>query len=373
MIATRRYRVEEARPAEVEAELQRLWTENLPLAISARLKYQHLYEEGPHAAQPVLVLRAEHEPGAPIVGCIGVLGRPFAVRGQAATAALFVDLAVDRAHRSLGPALQLVKAARTFAQRSFDLAYGFPNRAAVGVFTRAGFERLGEMSRHVRPLRHGPWLSRLGEVVALPAGLARTLGHPWVARWLGPVLDAGRDALTIRRVRYAARRYALRFEGPGASALGALWQRSLGEYGVVAERSWSQLLWRFGDGAGWRVAVLSRRSAAASVCAYAVIQTNVNRNPGGGSATIAHVRDLFGSCEDSMALLDLLVGALADEGCDALSCSVLGPPGFVRALRERGFWAVPSARPVLWCPGKDGAVGGRAQGAAWYLTDADED
>src|SRR5687768_3975819 len=123
-----RYVVERRPVAEVEADLRRLWDDNLTVAGGVARKFAWLYREAPD-------LRA------------GVLA----------------DLAVDRPHRSVGPALALAREAKAWTLGNLDLAYGFPNKLAEGVFKRVGYKVLGTMPRYARVLRHAGYAARVTE------------------------------------------------------------------------------------------------------------------------------------------------------------------------------------------------------------------
>lgn len=75
-------------------------------------------------------------------------------RGRAHRAALLADLAIDRAHRTVLPALILQHAVKRHVDASYDLSYGFPNAHAVGIHRRIGYHEHGTMPRYVRVLRH---------------------------------------------------------------------------------------------------------------------------------------------------------------------------------------------------------------------------
>ena len=100
------YAVERCAPAAVRADLERLWDANLTLESHPADKFGWLYAEAPVVPATVFVLRAD---GA-AVGTAGVGVRRFQLGADVGEAGLLADLAVDKAHRSVGPALALVRA-----------------------------------------------------------------------------------------------------------------------------------------------------------------------------------------------------------------------------------------------------------------------
>ena len=189
-------------PHEVAADLCRLWSENLGLAMTPEQKFQWLYRDAPEPSDLVFVLEAIADGHTVIVGTNGMASRRFRVAGRDARAAISCDLAVDRAHRSLLPALSLVRAVREAGTTRFDFVYGFPNAKAEGVLKRAGFRELGRARRWAKVLRHAatsigsararmppPW-SAWPHPIARPPSLvpaSSTLGR----RWQGPSTPHG--------------------------------------------------------------------------------------------------------------------------------------------------------------------------------------
>ncbi len=158
------YRARPRSPLDVEADLCRLWRDNLPLATSAEDKFRWLYRDAPDAADTVFVLEAVEADQAHVVGANGMVRRRFWLAGRELRAVVNCDFAVDRAHRSLLPALSLLRMFREDVAARFDLAYGFPNGKAEGVLKRAGFKELGPhqalgQGASPRQLCHAPELA----------------------------------------------------------------------------------------------------------------------------------------------------------------------------------------------------------------------
>jgi hypothetical protein len=84
---------------------------------------------------------------------------------------VLVGLAVQSAHRSLFPAVQLQRALIAHAAASFNVLYGFPIHRVAPVFARVGYRRIGELTRHATVIRSAYYLGR-----RLPQPLARLAG-----------------------------------------------------------------------------------------------------------------------------------------------------------------------------------------------------
>ena len=146
-----------------------VWRSSLGNAAGRAAKLEWFYRAAPDGAH-LKVLRA----GAAreIVGTAGVGWRRMRMDGRGLRAGLLADMAVQAAHRTLGPAMQLQRAASDRALEGGDLAYGFPNANAVPVVKRLGYVHAGDMVLYARALRHAPYLER-----SLPRPFARLLGR----------------------------------------------------------------------------------------------------------------------------------------------------------------------------------------------------
>ncbi len=375
-MSTVSYQVERRRPVEVEAELCRVWADNLTLESTAAAKFAWLYRDAPEPATTVLMLLArggDGDDGGPaVVGTAGVGVRRFEVAGAAVRAALMADLAVDRAHRSVAPALALVREGKACALAEHALAYGFPNKLAEGVFARAGYRRLGTIERHVRVLRHADYLDRVGdaELARVPVGLRPAT--TWVLRQpAGRALAAaGLDVLALGRqagaVVGATRQLALRWGADVDERIDHVWARARVDYPVVATRTARFLAWRFFARPGCTLVLACERAGGAPV-AYAVVETVEGH---------LHLRDLFGTRAGVLGLLDRLPAAAYRRGARSLSIRYLGQPWLATALATRGFIARGGGRAIVVAAGPSLPAAAAAEVTdvtRWHLTDADED
>jgi hypothetical protein len=367
-----KYRVERALPAQVEGELMRLWAQNLPFAGAVEKKLRWAYRDAPEPPLSVFLLLAASDGGTAAVGTAGVMTRHFRLGDRRVRAALHADLAVDCAHRTALPALLLVRTAREFALAEFDLAYGFPNPQAAGVFKRAGYRELGLMTRWVRVLRHAPYLGRLAEHPRVPARIARPLASPLVAKLAGPILDTTRRALMVPGALRARRRYALEWLPAADERFDALWREARGEYRIAGERGAAFLRWRFPPEPHRSIAALFSREAPHRLRAYAAVE-EITADV--GTHQVAHVRDLFGHGDAFGPLLDLLLESLWARGDAAISLWYLGGPDLGGLLRARGFEPLASERVVYVGVSRslEAESALLSDAASWHLVDADED
>lgn len=349
------YEVARTEPELVEPELLRLWRGNLPVIGDVRAKLRWTYHDVPeHPDRVYLLVLHDGESALGVVGSAGLAVRRFASPTGEWRVALGCDLAVERPHRSLAPAMQLVRRVQRDGGAEFDLVYNVPNEHARPLYERAGYHDLGVLTRHVRVLRSAPYL-------------ARVMRSPRAARAAARIVDGilrARLALGARR----AARYRFEWIDRIDARFDELWRAASPAYAIVGRRDARWLHWRCiapPTGGGRIAAVLDRGTGA--LRAYAIVRLVDG---------VAHIADLFGMPDALDALLALAVQAIDDAGATSVSFRYLGSARITRLLARLGFRRRPSTHHVFVHPGD--ALPARARAAAtdveaWHLTDFDED
>lgn len=343
-------RLTEAR--EAREALLPIWAENLPVRGEPEAKLRWFYCDGPHGPGRAFVIHPERECAAAI-GTAGFGVRALQFRDRTLRAALFADLAVDRAHRSGLPALALVRAVKRHVSESFDLGYGLPNARAAALYQRAGYRQLGEMQRYVRVLRAGAYLEQ-------------RLHAPRVAHAAAAIVDRVRAAASRARALRTGRDDELTWHASFDARFDRLWDAARGLAPIVCQRTAALLNWRFAAQPGHRyhIATLADR-ASGELRAYAVVRE---------VGLVAELADLFGAPHDLDPLLFHLAPALYELGFGSISFRVLGAPWIPELLARHGFARRKETRMVALSLGermaRDRAV---VDPAAWFMTDLDED
>lgn len=347
------YRVGESAPSAVQADLTRLWERNLSLGCDARRRFEWIYREPSEPTQGVYLLTA-NEGGVPVaVGTAGATLRHFHARARRLRAALLVDLAVERSHRTLLPALELVRQVRARSLAKYDFTYGFPNKHARGVFKRAGQLELGRMTRYACVLRHAAYITRF-------------VGRDSVAELAAKPFDLIARLRALPRKARAGRRFRLEWlDGPD-QRFDQLWQAVHWDYPLVGERTQEFVRWRFNRMPGAEFAIAGLRNRWGEIRAYAVVRFE---------RAVAHCHDFFGFKSDLGPLFDLLCSDLDQAGTACVSTAFFGADEVVTTLRSRGFRPREQERVIS---------GGFSEASArersewldpsrWHITDADED
>lgn len=350
MSAALPYVVREVDPDTQRADLCLLWGVNLPDLDpqKAARKFELAYRANPVDTGHVLGL---HATGADaLIGAQGLQVREFHLGPTVRRAACLADFAVDATHRSLGPALTLMRAACRTGLEEGLWVYGFPNRHAEGVCKRAGLRVAGRMARYLKPLR--------------TAGLLRRRGLP---RWI-----AGVAALPIDRILALRERLGGLLHGRGLTLtdtgwddprIDALWQRRPPDL-LLSCRDGASLAWRYRYDmkAPWR---LSRVDAAGGdTVGYVVWQID------GAYALISDffVRDASPPC--LRALLLRFSWRARREGAQAVSLEFMGREDLRAAILAAGFLMRAQVEPLVEWPGGSGIPFATDAG---YLTSFDRD
>jgi hypothetical protein len=339
-------------------DLVRLWSQNLGMRGNPQDKFDWYYAGNPLG--PAAAFFLDHEaPGLSpeVVGCCGIGARTLFYEGTPVGAGLFADFAVQKAHRTVMPALMLQRALCDYARERFPVAYGFPNEAAVGIFGRIGFPLLGRTSRFVRVLRHRPFVER--RLPRLPRIAAR-MG--------GAALDLLTSLRRFGRVPAEMRAHRLEWTDRVDERFDELWQRVRPRYVLIGDRSAAFLRWRFVDRPGLPSEIATLVDRAGVLRAYAVV---TQKTP--GEALIA---DFLADSDAALqALLERLSPVLRRKGFSAAVTYFLGSKGVGEVLVSAGFAFRNLAKFVVVGTGSGSPLDQSKllQVSSLYLTEADRD
>lgn len=341
------YRVGKGEVGRDREAVLHIWHGNLGQDARMRAKYDWFYLGCPFGA-PLVQLLYQGTGSVP-VGVCSAGRRRMRWQGREISAGVLVDLAVNREHRSLGPALMLQQSLIETGRRELDLLYGFPNPKAAPVFKRIGYRKLGEMQRHARVLKHARYLRRrMPAFAALPLGMLADLAI--VAR------DAMRSLF--------ARRPRAGWSDRADASFDTLWQGSAHGRGLLGVRDAAHARWRFDASPLARTRYLLLRDRLGELEAWFATQEEDG---------VLHVRDFWS--RDAMAgvgasTIDALVRAARAAGHHALSIEMATTRSRLAGWEARGF-TLRASRPLFGRWG-DTAHGGDSE-PDLHITSADED
>lgn len=348
------FRMEEHREA-----LAHLWRENMSDTTIGRLigeRMDWLYAKSPLG--PTQTWLAVDEESKAVVGCASAYPHDVAVRGEVMKAGIAMDLAIDKAHRSAGPAV-VVERAITKEHRGHGMAfvYSYPNKGSLAVVKRVGYHVVCEAEHWVKPVRTG---YKLGAYIKQPLLMK-------AASLLG---DRALAAADLRHVVRGARRFRTSFTGAADERFDELWQRARGRYTVVGDKSSSFLNWRYANCPTTQFRFFCLREAKSQrLAGFIVYSVSQNR---------AFVADLFcQDLDDSLShLLVRFAARMRQAKLDAVFLAYAGSSAFTRRLKELQFIKRDFSRSLVAFVSKDAPEALRTAVLAkesWVLFDGELD
>lgn len=340
------------RAADLERDREaiiRFLFDNLTECSDAR-RFDWLYLKNPDG--PAAAWLAIEERSGAIAGSAAAFPRRLRVRGQDCIGWNLGDFAIQKEHRTLGPALLLQRACLEPVEKGeVPFCYDHPSAAMCAIYDRLGVAPLGRVIRFARPLRVDRKVEKIIKVKALARPVAALLNLLLSLRLAGkPRPDAGEIA-----------EHQGRF-GPEFSELCA---GAVDRYPVCGWRSAEYLNWHYLDHPFVRFRTLTSRKGG-RLRAYLIYSVE------GPLATLA---DLFGEDDDAAAagLLHAAVRLLRREGAGTFSAPVLESNPLVHQLLEAGFLPRESA-PALVYTRPEGPLDGLVNRKEnWFLIHGDRD
>lgn len=291
-----------------------------------------------------------------VLGAIGSVEREFEGKYGKTSLGFCSDFAIDEKHRTLGPAILLLKNFVASRGESSDILFGFPNNRAVGAMCRAGFTVLSEVSRYALILNYKYYIdkSRFSSLL-IPLSLLLNLVVRSYLKIITSIQYSGYVFNEITEV------------GDSFDELWRDWIEQCDLY--TGKRDKEYLAWRFLDNPAnnYRIFRLSKKNSGQLV-GYAVIRQNEE-----GHWTVF---DFFALPEGKAleGLLLHLASKAIGEGALSLTLEFLGSGKIRDRIRKLRFIERPSERRVVIRPrvNKGDVASYYLNADNWYITSADE-
>lgn len=225
------YSVTRIDPHEYRSEIIALWKENFQSCKSPESRFNWLYNECPNGNVKTWLLFAED--GAVVGGC-SFLPRNFFISGQGTIPSLTaIDLAVNKEHRSLGPALKLLKAMTLETLKDdYPFLIGHPNKNAEKLFKRVGFKNIGQERTWCKIIHSREKFEKRVRSVSLQ-------------KYLSYLLDVS-QTLHLNVLKFIFRQnLTVHFLSQCDSRFDDLWKKNKDSLDIAIERSSEYLNWRF--------------------------------------------------------------------------------------------------------------------------------
>ena len=342
----------QVRPAELDRERDTVlaeWKKGLGHGEYAAAIFEWVYRDNPAGMGTIFLLCTGSR--GEVVGTQGISPRLWVIRGEQNRAGVFGDFVVDQRHRSLGPALTLLRETVRRSSDDFFLLYGFPNRRAAPVYLRSGYKKFGEFTRYSKVLRSRHYLES-----NLPT---------WIVAAAAATADWGLRLDDYLKHLVFARNGTGTWTAKIDERFDRLWARIDKDNLAMGTRTAEFLRWRFIDkpGDGYEVFVLASRDGQ-ELDGYVVCHID--------NSGFVSVQDILAADLERtfFCLLSTFVRAARRRGCKAISAEFLGPQRAESAFKSLHFKA-RSQRDV-YCI-KSAVAEQATNGSDWYLTAADED
>jgi hypothetical protein len=300
------------------ATIVEVWSRNFELlrGEAARQKVDHSYLSNPVGSGAAFLLRDCQS--QTIVGVQCLVLRRFNYCGRVLHAGVAADYSVDPAHRSVLPALMLMKASIAKSPDMADFLYGLPNGKSEAVTKRAGFAQVLQLTRYAAPLRVARYLS---------PRMPRPVG--WLLELVG---DAALTVFDNLRVYRRGRRLRWVEGRDQPDKIDQIWNAAKAQGFLISQRDSHQLWWRFrlstSQPSEWLIDIAEHPSA--QPLGYVVWAKRDN---------IAVIGDFL--CADPKADTDYLLEAFRCHarglGMTAISLEYGGAPSVIEALSRARF------------------------------------
>jgi hypothetical protein len=159
-------------PADLQKDRQviiDLWRRNLADTDHLEAKYDWHFLNNPFGLGQIWILEADGQP----IGTTSLGMRPLKIGDTVTKAGVACDLAVNKVHRFLQPALMLQRAMISSAHAGIRIVYGVPNSGGASVMKYLGYREFCCVHRYAKVLRISHYLQRSGKFGAMVPSFGR--------------------------------------------------------------------------------------------------------------------------------------------------------------------------------------------------------
>lgn len=346
------YSIVEGHIAQHKTVLNSMWKRNQSDFTPER--YSWLYEKNPSGAPVIYLL--QYEKDFSFVGAITLFPRKIFYNGKKVNAYICGDLVVDKQHRSLGPALSLIKSAiRRCDEDAPCILLGIPNTKSENVMLRAGFEILADYCVMTKLIKSNCYLSKLIHSQFF-SGILSFLVDQLLALRYGKLLRLGKSQYTTEVLSRFDKRFDYVFD------------TAITSNSFIGERSAQYLTWRFHNSPYNQSEIfgLSVKDTT-QISSYLVYHVAHQR---------AYISDLaFDTTDNSLTnLLANFSVEMKSRGCSAISVTFSGNPSLIDIFHNNGYFLrTTNNRVIIYSSLNDENLFNTIKAGQWHLTPADND
>lgn len=338
--------------ADMESECEAiiaLWT-NAGIASPEhqKKKYAWFYLKNPTGKGTAFLLQEKATNELAGTECIGL--RNWSIDGKQTRSGIFADLIVLPAHRSLGPAMQMIRRSIEYGEKHLQMLYGFPNKRAAPLFKRTNLKVLGQIVRYARVVRSKHYLQgRLPKIIV-----------PFTSLLLDTGMALHDRLMLILVCRGMTSEWCDSFD----KRFDILWDTADKRGRALTIRNRATLEWRHKqcpNAENVKIFTLLDRQQA--VLGYIVCTYNDE---------VISVRDFFSNGKENLqqALFLSFLVAVREMGCKSVTLEFFGDQGVIAGLEKLGFRAREERSVHCSIPALSDV---EKHALTWYITSSDED
>lgn len=207
-----------------------IWNKNFNGCNASYERFKWLYKENPSGQTQTWLLLTDT---GKIVGCSSLFPRKLYVQNRSVLTWSAADLAVNKEHRYLGPALNLQRAIvkKKLADDS-QFIFGHPNKAAHGLIKRVKYKAIGTETCWAKPLDP-------------KEKIKKHIKNFFLVSVLSFFYSQFLELLYWKEKLLFAQSFHSKTTAHCDGAFDKLWDESCSEYGITPEKQSSYLNWRF--------------------------------------------------------------------------------------------------------------------------------
>ncbi|MFQ5736280.1 MAG: GNAT family N-acetyltransferase [Thermodesulfobacteriota bacterium] len=345
-----KYIIEKADLVRQKGEILALLQRNLEGISDARFDWNYL-------KAPAICWVARLGSTGEIVGSCAIFLRDITVNGTPAKAGIAGDFAVDKKHRTFGPAIAMQKSLlASLGDEGVDIVYSIPNESSGPLLARLGYREIGKYHRYVKLLKAEYRENRNilpSAFKGIASGIAdltlKTISKEFRYRRPGAVAVETPESFDAR------------FDELSAAA---------GERpGIVGARGSSFLNWRYNESDYRDYRVFAVTGEAGALLGYIVYYKDEN---------VAYVADMLCDPDRSDAVKVLFSEfciRMRGDSVGSVSIRFLGPSSIEAKLKGVNFFEDKrnETRVYVYCPPSQARGALFLDSENWYILEGDND
>ena len=207
-----------------------IWHQNFRTCNASPERFKWLYDGNPYGqAQTWLLLTGAEK----IVGCSSLFPRKLHIQNRSVLTWSAADLAVNKEHRYLGPALALQRAiVKEKLKDDSQFIFGHPNKAAHGLIKRVKYKAIGTETCWTKPLQP-------------KEKIKKHISNSFLSSVVSAFYSVFLELLYLKEKLLFGKTFSTKITTQCNDVFDKLWSECCSEYGITPEKKSSYLNWRF--------------------------------------------------------------------------------------------------------------------------------